>query len=254
MNIENKVVVITGATSGIGATTAKKFAEHGAKVVVAGRRKDRGNEVVSEIVRKGGRAIFLESDVTDSKSIQKLITDSVSKYGRIDFAFNNAGTGGNISPLHEQDENDWQSVLDINLKGVWLSLKYQITQMLKQGGGNYSIVNMSSLWGTGASDIGASPYIASKHGVIGLTKAASLEYAGAGIRVNAICPAWVPTEANAAVLSNPEINKHVASQHPIGRLGTQEEIAEAVIWLCSQGAGFITGQAILADGGISARR
>jgi len=254
MNIENKVVLITGATSGIGETTARVFAENGAKVVVAGRRVDRGNYVVSEIINKGGNAIFVKSDVSDSDSVQQLIAKSVAKFGRIDFAFNNAGIGGNIAPLHEQNDDHWQDVMDINLKGVWLSLKYQIKQMLIQGEGSYSIVNMSSLWGTGASNIGASLYAASKHGVIGLTKSAALEYGLNGIRVNAICPAWVPTEANAAILDNEELNSQIAAQHPIGRLGTREEIAGTVLWLCSKNSGFVTGQAIVLDGGISARR
>ena len=254
MNIEKKVILITGATSGIGETTARMFAEHGAKVVVAGRRVDKGNHVVSEILKNGGDAIFVQSDVSDPDSMQQLIAKSVAKYSRIDFAFNNAGIGGNIAPLHEQEDEHWQEVIDINLKGVWLSLKYQIKQMLHQGEGAYSIVNMSSLWGTGASNLGASLYAASKHGVIGLTKSAALEYGLNGIRVNAICPAWVPTEANAAILDNAELNAQIAAQHPIGRLGTKEEIAGTVLWLCSKSAGFITGQAMLLDGGISARR
>ncbi|BDX06781.1 SDR family oxidoreductase [Planctobacterium marinum] len=250
----DKVVLITGATSGIGKTTAHMFADKGAKVVVSGRRAEQGASVVDEIINSGGIARFIQCDVSNEQQVAALIEQTVSSFGKLDIVFNNAGIGGKIAPLHELTESEWCQTQDINLKGVWLCLKYQIKQFLAQGKGNYSIVNMASLWGTGASNFGAATYTASKHGVIGLTKSAALEYADSGIRVNAICPAWVPTEANSAVLDNPEMRAQIASMHPIGRLGTQEEIASCVMWLSSAGAGFITGQDILADGGISARR
>ncbi|MCC2604250.1 SDR family oxidoreductase [Planctobacterium marinum] len=254
IDFNDKVVLVTGATSGIGKTTAKMFASNGAKVVLSGRRTAEGLEVVSEIEKEGGIARFIQCDVSNESQVENLLSGVVQYFGKLDVAFNNAGIGGTIAPLHELSENDWQSTQDINLKGVWLCLKHQIRLFLSQPPKDYTIVNMASLWGTGASDFGASAYTASKHGVIGLTKSAALEYAKNGIRVNAICPAWVPTDANAAVLSNDEMRSHIAAMHPMGRLGTQKEIAECVLWLASESSSFLTGQEILADGGISAKR
>lgn len=260
---QDKVVMITGATSGIGKTTAINFANEGAKVALAGRRQAEGDAVVKAIESAGGVAFFLPTDVSVEAEVKHLVDETVKRFGRLDCALNNAAIPGRITdvdgnvispigPLTEYSEADWDDVMNINLKGVWLCLKHQIKAMiaLKNGG---SIANMASLWGVGASAIGVTPYIASKHGVIGLTKAAALENAANGIRVNAICPAWVPTEANAPVLSDPEVRKQIEASHPIGRMGTQEEIAEAVLWLCSDKTGFITGHSLMADGGLSAQ-
>ena len=248
----DKVVVITGATSGIGKTTAISFAQAGAKVILAGRRETEGEQVVSEI-NQISHGLFVRCDVSTEADVESLISKAVAAFGRIDIAFNNAGVGGEITPLHEANLKSWQQVIAINQTGIFLCMKHQIAQMLNQESGEYSIINMASLWGMGASNMGASAYIASKHAVVGLTRAAALEYGANGIRVNAVCPAWVPTEANAPVLNNPQMREQITASHPLQKLGTQEEIAKTVMFLASKDAGFITGQAIMADGGISAR-
>jgi NAD(P)-dependent dehydrogenase (short-subunit alcohol dehydrogenase family) len=246
----DKVVLVTGATSGIGRQAAIEFAKEGAKVVLAGRRKSEGDAVVEDIIALGADAIFVETDVTVPAAVERLVNTTIEKYGQLDCAFNNAGIGGPNKPLTEVSEDEWDRVMNVNLKGVWLCLKYQIPQMLQNGG---SIVNMSSMWALGASSLGVAPYISSKHGVIGLTKSAALEFANKGVRVNAICPAWIHTPANDHVLSDPQIKAQIIAGHPVERLGTAQEIAEAVMWLCSDKTGFITGHSLLADGGMAAR-
>lgn len=254
-SFKEKVVLITGGTSGIGFETARQFAKQGAKVVISGRDQDKGNTAVALLEKERLTVKFINVDVACAKSMESLISQVVDCYGRLDVAFNNAGIGGEPSPMHLQTEENWQQVIDINLKGVWLAMKFQIQQFLKQNDQQqYSIINMSSLWGVGASDFGVSPYVAAKHGVIGLTEAAALEYAKNNIRVNAVCPAWVHTPANDAVLGNTELKKQIAAHHPIKRLGKTSEIASAVLWLASEGAGFVTGHSMVLDGGISARR
>ncbi len=246
-NFKDQVVIVTGATSGIGKRTAIEFAKAGAKVVLAGRRQAQGDAVIAQM--GGADAVFVKTDVTVAADVERLVETTIGKFGRLDCAFNNAGIGGQISALADLSEDDWDSVMDINLKGVWLCLKYQIPAMLKTGGGN--IVNMGSLWAVGASKIGLAPYIASKHGLIGLTRAAALEYADKGIRVNAICPGWIPTEANAHLLDNEQIKTEIIANTPVGRLGSQEDIAQSVMWLCSDKTGFVTGHTLMVDGGNS---
>ena len=246
-DLQDKVAIITGGTSGIGRDTAVLFAEAGAKVVVAGRREAEGNETVELIRKAGGVGLFVQTDVSKARDIEALVRRSVEKFGRVDTAFNNAGIEGNWRPIVEQSEEEWDHVININLKGVWLCVKHEIQQMLKQGGGG-TIVNMSSVAGLMGAPA-AAPYCASKHGVIGLTRTAALEYAKQKIRVNAVCPAVIETPMEQRLFGEPEAHKYALSMHPIGRLGTPREIAEAVLWLCSEKSSFMTGHYIVLDGG-----
>jgi len=246
-DLQGKVAIITGGTSGIGRDTAVLFAEAGAKVVVAGRREAEGNETVDLIRKAGGVGLFVQTDVSKARDIEALVRRSVEKFGRVDTAFNNAGIEGNWRPIVDQSEEEWDHVIDINLKGVWLCVKHEIQQMLKQGGGG-TIVNMSSVAGLMGAPA-AAPYCASKHGVIGLTRTAALEYAKEKIRVNAVCPAVIESPMEQRLFGEPEAHKYALSMHPIGRLGTPREIAEAVLWLCSEKSSFMTGHYIVLDGG-----
>jgi NAD(P)-dependent dehydrogenase (short-subunit alcohol dehydrogenase family) len=247
--LNGKVALVTGGTSGIGRETAVLFAKSGAKVVVAGRRQAEGNETVEMMRDAGGDGLFVKADVSNAQEVEALVQKAAEKFGRLDIAFNNAGVEGVWSPLTQQTEEDFDRTINVNLKGVWLCLKYEIKQMLKQGGG--AIVNMASTMGmVGAA--GSSAYSASKHGVIGLTKSAALENAKRRIRVNAVCPGFIETPMADRTLRVPSVHKYVVGCHPIGRLGTSAEIAEAVVWMCSDRASFMTGQALVLDGGFLA--
>ena len=248
--LQNKVAIVTGGTSGIGRDTAVLFAKEGAKVVVAGRREVEGKETIDLIRAAGGEGIFVKTDVAKTADVQALVQKTVEKFGRLDIAFNNAGIEGNWIPIAEQSEEDWDRTIDINLKGVWLCLKYEIQQMLKQGTGG-AIVNMSSVSGFIGS-AGSATYCASKHGVLGLTKSAALETAKNGIRVNAVCPAVIETPMGERLFGEPEFKKFALSLHPIGRFGQPTEVAEAVLWMCSDRASFMTGQSLSLDGGFLA--
>jgi NAD(P)-dependent dehydrogenase (short-subunit alcohol dehydrogenase family) len=245
--LEGKVALITGGTTGIGRDTAVLFAKEGAIVVFTGRREAEGNETLGLVRAAGGAGLFLKSDVSKASDVQSIVQKTIEKYCRLDFAFNNAGVEGVWVPLVEQTEENWDYVHNINLKGLWLCLKYEIQQMIKQGGGG-AIVNMSSVAGVKGFP-GAGVYVASKHGVLGLTKVAALEYAAAGIRVNAVCPAVIETPMADRAFADPEMNKRVLAQHPLGRFGKPVEVAEAVLWLCSAKSSFTTGQYIAIDGG-----
>lgn len=248
--LQNKVAIITGGTSGIGRDASVLFARSGAKVVVAGRREAEGKETMDLVRAAGGEGIFVKTDVAKTADVQVLVKKAVEKYGRLDVAFNNAGIEGNWLPIIDQPEADWDGVININLKGVWLCLKYELQQMLKQGGGG-AIVNMASVAGwIGAP--GAGTYCASKHGVIGLTKSAALEVASHGIRINAVCPAVIETPMAERAFQDPAIQKYMLGLHPIGRFGKPMEIAEAVLWMCSDRASFMTGQSLILDGGMLA--
>jgi NAD(P)-dependent dehydrogenase (short-subunit alcohol dehydrogenase family) len=244
--LKNKVAIITGGTSGIGRDTAVLFAEAGAKIVVAGRREAEGKETLDLVRAAGGEGIFVKTDVSKSADVEHLIKTTVDKFGRLDTAFNNAGIEGNWMAMPDIPEEEWDRVLDINLKGVWLCMKHEIPQMLKNGGG--TIVNMSSVAGLmGAPN--AAPYCASKHGVIALTRTAALEYASQKIRVNAVCPAVVESPMEHRLFGAPEAHEYALGMHPIGRFGTPREIAEAVLWLCSEKSSFMTGHYVVLDGG-----
>jgi NAD(P)-dependent dehydrogenase (short-subunit alcohol dehydrogenase family) len=248
--LQGKVAIVTGGTSGIGKDTAVLFAKAGASVVVAGRREAEGKETVELIRAAGGDGLFVKTDVARAAEVQALVKKTVEKYGRVDIAFNNAGIEGAASPITEQSEEDWDRTMGINLKGVWLCLKYEIQQMLKQGSGG-AIVNMASVAGLlGAA--GLATYCSSKHGVLGLTKSAALETASSGIRINAVCPAVIETAMAERLFGAPEVEKHMRGMHPIGRFGRPMEIAEAVLWMCSERASFMTGQSLVMDGGFMA--
>jgi NAD(P)-dependent dehydrogenase (short-subunit alcohol dehydrogenase family) len=247
MELQDKVALVTGGTSGIGRDSAILFAKSGAKVVVAGRREREGRETIDLIQSGGGDATFVKTDVSQSKEVQALVQQTVDKFGRLDVAFNNAGIEGNWIPIVEQSEEDWDRTIDINVKGVWLCLKYEIQQMLKQGGGG-AILNMASVAGfIGA--VGAATYCASKHAVLGLTKSAALETGRNGIRVNAISPGIIETPMADRIFGAPKVNKWALSLQPLGRFGKPMEVAEAVVWMCSDRASFMTGQSIVLDGG-----
>jgi NAD(P)-dependent dehydrogenase (short-subunit alcohol dehydrogenase family) len=250
LDLQGKVALITGGTSGIGRDTAVLFAKAGAKVVVAGRREPEGNETIELIRAADGDGLFLKADVSKASHVETLVQKTVESFGRLDLAFNNAGIEGVWAPIIRQSEEDFDRTININLKGVWLCLKYEIRQMLKQGSGG-AIVNMASITGLVGS-AGAAAYSASKHGVIGLTKTAALENAKSGIRINAVCPAFTETPMTDRTLRLPGVRKYVLSCHPIGRLGKPAEIAEAVIWMCSDRASFMTGESLVLDGGFLA--
>ncbi len=248
--LRGKVAIVTGGTSGIGRDAAVLFAKAGAKAVVAGRREAEGKETIDLIRAAGGDGLFVKTDVSRAADVRALVQKTVEKFGRLDVAFNNAGIEGSWSPIAEQSEEEWDSTIDINLKGVWLCLKYEIRQMLKQGGGG-AIVNMASVAGFIGS-AGAATYCASKHGVMALTKSAALETARSGIRVNVVCPAVIETPMGERLWGAPEAKKFALGLHPIGRFGRPEEIADAVVWMCSDGASFMTGQSLVLDGGFLA--
>jgi len=248
--MEGKVALVTGGTSGIGRDTAVLFAKTGVKVVVAGRRETEGDETVELVRAAGSDGLFVKADVSKASDVDTLIRKVVEKFGRLDIAFNNAGIEGVWVPIARQSEEDWDRIIDVNLKGVWLCLKYEIQQMLTQGGGG-AIVNMASVTGlTGSA--GAAAYSASKHGVIGLTKSAALETAKSGIRINAVCPAVIETPMAERLFGAPKVHQYVLGCHPIGRFGRPSEISEAVLWMCSERASFMTGQSLVLDGGFLA--
>jgi NAD(P)-dependent dehydrogenase (short-subunit alcohol dehydrogenase family) len=246
-----KVALVTGGGSGIGRAAASAFAREGANVVVAGRGLERLHETVRLIEETGGHALPVAVDVARAAEVEAMVEKTVQTYGRLDYAFNNAGgfylLCGRPALTADIAEEDWDHIVDINLKGIWLCMKYEIPQMLKRGGG--AIVNTSSTDGQRGGPYRAS-YVAAKHGVIGLTKTAALEYAKQGIRVNAVCPGWIRTlPVKRRIQDNPDSEQQIIAQQPIGRLGEPEEIAEAVVWLCSDAASFVTGDAMAVDGG-----
>jgi len=248
--MEGKVALVTGGGSGIGRATALAFARHGAKVVVADMNVEGGNETIRLIKETGGDAIFIKCDVSKAIEVETMVNKAVQTFGHLDYAFNNAGIEGLRTPIVDYQEEIWDRVISINLTGVWLCMKYEIPQMLKQGRG--AIVNTSSAAGL-IGIPGSTAYTASKHGVIGLTKTVALEYAKAGIRVNAVCPgAFYTPMLDRMVKNYPDMEKWYQEGHPMGRLGNPEELAMAVVWLCLEPS-FITGVAIPVDGGLTAQ-
>ena len=244
-----EVALVTGGTSGIGRATAIAFSRYGARVVVAGRRKEEGAETVRLIESAGGTAMSIPTDVSDSQAVESLIAQTIDRYGSLNFAFNNAGIEGSISlPITKYSEATWDEVIDTNLKGVFLSMKHELPHIVESKG---AIVNMASVAGLVGGRLGAA-YYASKHGVIGLTKAAAMEFANKGVRINAVAPGVIATPmTDRAFFHDTALTERLLGMHPMGRFGTGAEVAQAVVWLCSSAASFTTGHVVPIDGGFT---
>lgn len=249
--LENKIALVTGGNAGLGKAAAILFAKEGAKVAIAARRESEGRAVVEEIREAGGEAIFVRTDVSKGDDCKKVVAETVLKYGKLDIALNNAGVISYGKNIHEVSEEDWLRVIGINLTGVFLSMKYQIPEMLKAGAG--SIINMSSVGGLIATGMGLGAYHAAKHGVLGLTKEAAIQYAQRNIRVNALCPGLIATDMADDWFANADVRGAVAALHPVGRFGEAPEVAEAALFLASDATSFITGIALPVDGGFTSR-
>lgn len=247
-SLENKVAIITGAGSGIGKAAAILFAKEGAKVVVSDINESNGNSAVEEIKKNGGEAFFVRADSSKAEDNEALVQQTIQKYGALDIAVNNAGIGGPLGLTGEYSIDGWKKVVDINLSGVFYGLRYQIPAMLKKGG---SIVNIASILGQAGTKFSPA-YVAAKHGVVGLTKAAALEYADKKIRINSVGPGYIKTPLVTNTLDETALNGLIGL-HPIGRLGESEEIAELILWLASSKSSFVTGSYYPADGGYLAQ-
>lgn len=248
-SLEGKVAIITGAGSGIGRAAALLFAQEGAKVVVSDINEENGKAVAEEITKNGGEAIFIKADTSSAEDNEALVNQAVKQYGSLDIAVNNAGIAGPLAPVGDYPLDGWQQVIDVNLSGVFYGMKYQINAMKKAGGG--SIVNISSILGQ-AGTKGSPAYVTSKHGLVGLTKAAALEYADQNIRINSVGPAYIKTPLVMNTLDEDTINM-LAGWHPMGRMGESEEVAELILWLASPKSSFATGAYYPVDGGYLAQ-
>jgi NAD(P)-dependent dehydrogenase (short-subunit alcohol dehydrogenase family) len=250
-DFEGKVALVTGASSAVGRAAAFEFARFGAAVVLAARRLREGEAVAQAIRDEGGRALFVQADVRDPQAVERIVRESVAAFGRLDYAFNNAATEGAIAFTADCTEENWDRVVDTNLRGAWLCMKYEIPQMLVSGKG--AIVNMSSDVGlVGAKGIPA--YIASRSGVIGLTKSAALDYAKKGIRINVLCPGAIDTAMHDRITGgDPKVKAWFRDYYPAGRIATPEEVAKAAVWLCSDEASYMSGHALTMDGGHTIR-
>ena len=248
--LENKVALVTGGTSGIGKATALALGVAGAKVVFSGRRDREGEDTANSIRQSGAECLFVRSDVSNEADVKALIQKTVESYGRLDYAFNNAGIESLTKPLHEQSIEDFDKLMAINVRGLFLCMKSEIQQMLTQGTG--VIINNSSMGGLIAFP-GISPYHASKHAVMGLTRSAALDYAKQGIRINAVNPGLIATEMMDRLTTTDTSSEQLAASIvPMGRMGQPEEIAATVVFLCSDAASYITGQSLVVDGGYTA--
>ena len=248
---KDKVVIITGASSGIGKASALAFANEGAKLVLSDVQDKEGEALAEELRKKGNECIYVNCDISKPSDVKNMVSETVKHYGHLDIAFNNAGIEGEMGFIADSSEDNFDRIIGINLKGVWACMKYEIPEMLKNQKG--VIVNTASVAGVIGSQ-GLPVYVASKHGVIGLTKNAALEYANQGIRINAVCPGGVNTPMLQRLIeSSPELGGQLEALHPIGRTADPEEIANAVLYLCSDGASFVTGHELLVDGGFTAQ-
>lgn len=245
--LENKVALVTGAGSGIGKSIAISYAKEGAKVILNDINESNGQSVVDQIKSKGGEAFFIEADVSKEEEVQNLVQKTVVKYGKLDIACNNAGIGGELNLTGQYSTSDWNKVVDLNLNGVFFGCKYEIEQMEKNGGG--VIVNIASVHGIVAAPMFPA-YTATKHAIVGLSKNIGAEYAQKNIRCNAVGPGYIKTPLLDEL--DPEILEAIKSKHPMNRLGTSEEVAELVLFLCSEKSSFITGGYYLIDGGYTA--
>jgi NAD(P)-dependent dehydrogenase (short-subunit alcohol dehydrogenase family) len=250
--LQGKAILITGAGSGVGRAAALACGREGARVAVADVDQNGGEETARLVKAGGGESFFLRADVTQSAAVAEMVAAVVRAWGRLDCAVNNAGIVGTaFTPASDYDEQVWDRVLAVNLKGVWLCMKHEVPQMLKDGGG--SIVNTASIAGLIGSRIGVA-YTASKHGVVGITRSVAIEYAAQGIRVNAVCPSWIDTALTGPYTrADPKLNEMMAARLPMGRLCTVEDVARAIVWLCSDASSFITGHALPVDGGWTAQ-
>lgn len=249
--LEDKVVLVTGGASGIGRASCLAFASEGAKVVVADLNHDGGEETASMVRQGGGNAVFVHADVSKASDVDVLVTKTLGTYGRLDCAHNNAGIPGPVSRTGDCSEQDWDDVIRVNLKGVWLCMRREIAEMVKRQSG--VIVNTASTAALRGARL-ASPYAASSHGIVGLTKSAALEYATDGIRINAVCPGIVDTPMiRRHFAGDPKREAQFKAASPIGRMATPDEIAQTVVWLCSDAASYLTGHAMVVDGGWTAQ-
>jgi NAD(P)-dependent dehydrogenase (short-subunit alcohol dehydrogenase family) len=252
LSFENKVVLVTGAASGLGLATAKAFAESGASVVLADWNEKEAQSAAQELANKGHKTLAVGCDVSNDAHVEAMVKQTVATFGRLDAAYNNAGVQNVLAETADTAREDYDRVMGINLQGVWSCMKFELQQMRKQGSG--TIVNCSSLGGlVGGAERGI--YHAAKHGVIGFTKSAALEYAARGIRINAVCPGliWTPMADQMVAAGQGEALKAMEKSIPMGRVGRPEEIADAVLWLCSNAASYVTGQSISVDGGFIMR-
>lgn len=249
MNMEGKVALVTGASGGIGLATARAFAKAGASVVLCARRASLIEEEAKRLTDAGHRALAVAADVTNGSQVSTMVARAVEHFGRLDYAVNNAGIINERIAAHEIAEEEWDRLIAVNLTAVWLCMKHELAQMVKQRSG--AIVNLSSVAGLRAAP-GLAAYNASKHGVVGLSRGTGVEYASQGIRVNAICPGWVETPMTADYGSDLQRHQQMVASEPMGRTAQPEEIAATAVWLCSDAASFITGDAIAVDGGMTA--
>ena len=249
-DLKGKVAIVTGGASGIGEATALLYASHGASVVISDIHEEAGNKVVAQIKQNGGDALFVKADVSRAEDCETLAKKTVEAFGRIDIAFNNAGIGGEAHPVADMSIQGWNKIIAVNLSSVFYCMKYQLQQMVKQGSG--AIINNSSILGA-VGFANSAGYVAAKHGVIGLTQNAALEYSVKGIRVNAVGPAFINTPLLSDAGMDDNAKQMLVQLHPIGRLGESKEVAELVVWLSSDKASFVTGSYYAIDGGYLAR-
>jgi NAD(P)-dependent dehydrogenase (short-subunit alcohol dehydrogenase family) len=245
-----KVAFVTGGTSGTGLAAARGFARAGAHVVVASRSEEAGAKAVALLDREGGSALYIPCDVCEEAAVARAVERTMARFGRLDVAFNCAGVGGDLAPLERTDQAVWDSVMATNARGVWLAMRYEIPAIVASGGG--SVVNMSSIYGA-VGKAAHHAYVASKHAVLGMTRSVALEYASRGVRVNAVCAGITATSGmRQAEQFVPEVVAALVREHPMGRMATEEEVVSAVLWLCSDAAGFVTGAPFAIDGGFLA--